>query len=44
MANNGLKNKGSRLLSLSLEFGKKGLYMVGGPTMPPHLYLSLLLI
>jgi hypothetical protein len=22
---------------------EKGLYMAGGPTMPPHLYLSLLL-
>jgi hypothetical protein len=26
-----------------MEVGEKGLYMVGGPTMPPHLYLSLLL-
>jgi hypothetical protein len=27
----------------SVEVGKKGLYMDGGPTMPPHLYMSLLL-
>jgi hypothetical protein len=27
----------------SVEVGKKGLYMSGEPTMPPHLYMSLLL-
>jgi hypothetical protein len=38
MAENGSENGGSELLYQNGEVGKKGLYMDGGPTMPPHLH------